>query len=154
MSTSPTTDRLREKINSYIELLNRIRADEGVDHGTTDANVLEILRPLIFVHWNKILRLVPENDWKDVCVEISKIDKMREKAKNAARNLERKMALFQQEEDDRRAAQALMAEMEKEEADRKAAAKTSEALATAALLANRFIMDDDHRGAEIKMQMF
>jgi hypothetical protein len=101
-------DRLREKIESYVELLNRIRSGECSDHD--DAKVLEILRPLIFIHWRKQLRQVPEAGWKDVCVEIAKIDKARDQAN---KSMDWKMALQQQqEEDDRCAAEALVAEFE------------------------------------------
>jgi len=114
MSTSFTIDRLREKINSYVELLNQIRKEEDAS-STADTKVLDILRPMIFTHWSSILRLAPEPEWKDVCVEIRRIDKKKDQTKNYLKIL----ALRQQEEDDRRAAEALAAQMEAE--DRKAA---------------------------------
>lgn len=160
-----TIERLRAKINSYIELFNRIR--ENDPNGTSDARILETLRPLIMIHWSKILHQIPEDSWKDVCIEIVKIDKARDKAKNAARLQEKKMALQIQEENDRQAAAALAAKMLEdakgqktaqqlqEEIDHKmamalaaemeAADKAVAALAAAADLADYFTMDDDQR---------
>ena len=162
-----TIERLRAKINSYIELFNRIRENGDDPNDTSDARVLETLRPLILIHWSKNLMQIPEDSWKDVCVEIVKIDKARDKAKNAARLQEKKMAIQIQEENDRQAAELaakMLEDAEKqktpqqllqEEIDHKlamalaaemeAADKAAAALAAAAALVDCFTMDDDQR---------
>ena len=142
MSTASrfTINRLREKIDGYIELLDKVRNQNDPDN-VDDSKIIETLRPLICVHWMKRLGMAPEEGWKATCIEISKIDKTRDKAKNAAKTQELKMALQQQEDNDRKAAEALVAEMEK--ADQTSAAEA--AVTAAAFLANRFTMDDDQQ---------
>jgi hypothetical protein len=91
-------DRLRTKIDAYIELFHRIHDEENAskqlakafpneDHAypcTAETKVLDTLRPLIFEHWTKILHQIPEPGWRHVCTTITTIDRMREKAKKAA----------------------------------------------------------------------
>jgi hypothetical protein len=65
---STTIDRLRAKIDGYVE---RFEAN------TADTKVIDILRPLIFVHWTGMLKQAPEQNWKAVCIMISRIDQAR-----------------------------------------------------------------------------
>ena len=65
---STTIDRLRAKIDGYVE---RFEAN------TTETKVLDLLRPLIFVHWTGILKQVPEPNWKAACTAISRIDRLK-----------------------------------------------------------------------------
>ena len=65
---STTIDRLRAKIDGYVE---RFEAN------TAETKVLDMLRPLIFVHWSGMLKQAPEPNWKAVCIMISRIDQAR-----------------------------------------------------------------------------
>ena len=90
-------DRLRSKIDAYVEVFTRTCEEENAsmqlaaafpkeDHSypcTAETKILDILRPLIFVHWSRILKQIPEPGWKEVCKKIAAIDRMRTKAKAA-----------------------------------------------------------------------
>lgn len=94
---SSSIDRLRSKIDAYVEVFTRTCEEENAsmqlaaafpkeDHSypcTAETKILDILRPLIFVHWSRILKQIPEPGWKEVCKKIAAIDRMRTKAKAA-----------------------------------------------------------------------
>ena len=91
----PSIDRLRSKIDAYVQQYETILEEESAskqlrgafpneDHSTAGIKVLELLRPLIFVHWTQILHQTPEPAWKQVCTTIASIDNMRRR--KAAKN--------------------------------------------------------------------
>jgi hypothetical protein len=73
-------DRLRSKIDAYVERFETIRASQQLcdvspnDDYFAETKVLDILRPLIFVHWTKMLHQIPDPAWKEVCTTIAAID--------------------------------------------------------------------------------
>ena len=98
MSTA-TIARLEEKIESYIALLDDVQNEEGKLKAPPDENdpkyhwkcgrseikLLEILQPLIFNHWVKILKLTPKASWKHACTLIEKIQGYRDRMNGVAK---------------------------------------------------------------------